>query len=139
MKKLKLTPKQAVFLAGWLKTGNGVKSAMKAYDTEDYQSAKTIASQNLSKLNLDIRAFCEANGVSFKEIFDENKGMLGATKPFSSHTEADKNIPDWNARDKALTRFERWLGLGGKEGKKEGKIEVNVDNRTQYYVGLPTR
>ena len=44
-----LTKKQAEFVKEYLDTGNGVQSALKAYDTEDDSTAGNIASENLKK------------------------------------------------------------------------------------------
>lgn len=49
MAKGKLTPKQKKFADKYLETGNGTKSALAAYDTEDYQTAASIAEENLRK------------------------------------------------------------------------------------------
>jgi len=49
MAKGKLTPKQKKFADKYLETGNGTKSALAAYDTEDYQTAASIAEENLKK------------------------------------------------------------------------------------------
>lgn len=48
----KLTPKQKIFVAEVAKGKSGTQAALVAYDTTDENSAKTIASQNLSKLNV---------------------------------------------------------------------------------------
>lgn len=46
----KLTPKQVKFVEEYAKNGgNGVKAAMKAYDTDDYSTAGSIAVENLQK------------------------------------------------------------------------------------------
>ncbi len=44
-----LTKKQAEFVKEFLDTGNGVQSALKAYDTDNYNSANQIAIENLQK------------------------------------------------------------------------------------------
>lgn len=44
-----LTKKQRVFVNEYADTGNGVKSALEAYDTEDYSTAGVIAVENLEK------------------------------------------------------------------------------------------
>lgn len=44
-----LTKKQAEFVKEYLDTGNGVQSALKVYDTDDYSTAGNIASENLKK------------------------------------------------------------------------------------------
>lgn len=49
MAKGKLTPKQKKFADKYLETGNGTKSALETYDTEDYQTAASIAGENLNK------------------------------------------------------------------------------------------
>ena len=49
MAKGKLTPKQKKFADKYLETGNGTRSALAAYDTEDYQTAASIAEENLKK------------------------------------------------------------------------------------------
>lgn len=43
-----LTRKQKIFTDHYLKTGNGVQSAVRAYKT-DYKTAAVIASENLTK------------------------------------------------------------------------------------------
>ena len=51
-KKPKLTPKQKVFVEEYVKTKNATKAAQKAYDTEDYGTARSIGSENLTKPNI---------------------------------------------------------------------------------------
>jgi phage terminase small subunit len=45
----KLTKKQADFVRCYIETGNGVRAALKAYDTDDYMTAHSIAVENLQK------------------------------------------------------------------------------------------
>lgn len=45
----KLTPKQAKFVEEYIKTKNATKSALVAYDTDDYQTAASIGEENLKK------------------------------------------------------------------------------------------
>ena len=44
-----LTKKQAEFVKEYLDTGNGVQSALNAYNNTDYSTAGNIASENLNK------------------------------------------------------------------------------------------
>lgn len=44
-----LTKKQRGFVNDYAETGNGVQSALKNYDTEDYSTAGVIAVENLEK------------------------------------------------------------------------------------------
>lgn len=53
----KLTRKQKKFVGAYLETGNGAHSALTAYDTKDYNTAASLASENLRKPN--IRAYLE--------------------------------------------------------------------------------
>jgi len=55
----KLTKKQKTFVKEYLKTGNGAKSALKSYNTTDNLTARTIASENLTKPNI-IKSIQEA-------------------------------------------------------------------------------
>lgn len=45
----RLTKKQKEFADKYVDTGNATKSALQAYDTEDYQTAATIANENMKK------------------------------------------------------------------------------------------
>ena len=50
MPKAKLTPKQKIFVEEYVKNkGNGTQAALKAYDTDDYNTAHAIAVDNLQK------------------------------------------------------------------------------------------
>lgn len=48
-KKAKLTPKQKIFVDEYVRTKNATRSALKAYDTDDYQTAASIGEENLKK------------------------------------------------------------------------------------------
>ena len=48
-KKDKLSKKEREFAQEYAKTGNGVQSALKVYDTKSYKTASTIADANLAK------------------------------------------------------------------------------------------
>jgi phage terminase small subunit len=49
MARTKLTPKQKVFVEEYVKTKNGTKAALKAYDTTDEVTAAAISYENLRK------------------------------------------------------------------------------------------
>ena len=49
MAKQKLTIKQRKFVKRYADTGNATKSAMKVYDTSNYNTAKSIGYENLTK------------------------------------------------------------------------------------------
>ena len=48
----RLTRKQQAFVDAYVETGIGVKAAFKAYDTESDNTARSIASENLTKPNI---------------------------------------------------------------------------------------
>lgn len=45
----RVSKKQKEFAAEYVKTGNGTRSALKVYDTDDYGTANSIAVENLQK------------------------------------------------------------------------------------------
>lgn len=45
----RLSKKERGFINDYVETGNGVRSALKNYDTDDYKTASAIASENLTK------------------------------------------------------------------------------------------
>lgn len=61
-----LTYKQKTFVNEYIRSKNGSKSAMKAYDVKNEAVARSIASQNLTKLNIKdaIDIHLQASGYS---------------------------------------------------------------------------
>jgi hypothetical protein len=58
-------------------------------------------------------------------------GMAHATKPFSSHTEPDREIPDWMNREKALKYIDSLAGIPKEKEAPSQQItaqEVNIFN-----------
>lgn len=130
-KEYKLTFKQKVFLKEYFKTGNGTRSAMKAYDTDDPNIASAMASQNLSKLKGVVKTWMDMEGLTMKQIMGKVYDATEATKIHTSHTEPDVVVPDHPTRLKASEIASRWLGMeqpstvtGIRAG--DGKIEVVV-------------
>ncbi len=62
----KLTKKQKKFVGTYLETGNGVQSALAAYNTTSERVAAVIASENLTKP--DIRAYLESRAEKAAEM-----------------------------------------------------------------------
>lgn len=65
----RLTKKQKDFADGYINTGNGVQSALQAYDTEDYGTAAIIAHENLQKPK--VKEYLESNAGRAAEIVFE--------------------------------------------------------------------
>lgn len=58
-------------------------------------------------------------GLSTEKIADKFAEWIDATKPFSSNTEPDRNIPDYDTQLKA---YDRWKGVMDIGEKKDGKV-----------------
>jgi len=79
------TLKQRRFVTEYLKTGNGTQSALKAYDTEDPNTAHAIASENLRKPTIRtlIEEFADEALTRIKELSKQEKNLnvaLGASR-----------------------------------------------------------
>lgn len=57
--KIRYSKKEKGFIKDYIETGNGVQSALKNYDTNDYNTAGVIASENLKKPKIQ-KAIAEA-------------------------------------------------------------------------------
>jgi phage terminase small subunit len=62
-----LTYKQRIFIKELLKTFSPTEAAMRAYNCKDRLSARVIASQNLSKLNISLIDLMEKAGLGTEE------------------------------------------------------------------------
>ena len=102
-----MTPKQIKFLSLWLKTGNGTKSAMEAYDTDDPGSAASIANENLRKLKNPMKLFCEARGMGIDRLYKVIDDAMVAEK---TDITGDKH-PDHKIRLEAGDRLSKWLDV----------------------------
>ena len=60
----KLSKKEKGFIKDYLDTGNGTQSALKNYDTTDYMTAASIASENLKKPKIIEYLESQASAVS---------------------------------------------------------------------------
>lgn len=87
-KPRKLTHKQRAWVREYLKSnGNGVQSALKIYDTTDYQTASAISKENLQKplIISEIESYFNKHGLSKYEFI----GIL--TAKIKDHTLPDKD------------------------------------------------
>ena len=139
--KLKLTLKQREFLKLYFKTGNGVQSAMKVYDTDDYDSACSIASQNLSKLKVPIQHLMEAKGLSLGDLIDTVLDARKAMKKTPIITGRDAkgapmyeyvDEPDHFIRLKSVEIAGRWLGIE----KPDTKVDIHAEKVVAILGGV---
>lgn len=90
----RLTKKEQTFVNKYLETGHGVQSALAAYDTEDYNTAGAIASENLRKPKI-IDAIQKA--LSDDLLSKVHLEGLFATKPVIVKTETGIEVIDETA------------------------------------------
>lgn len=138
-----LTLKQTEFLKAYYDPnsdtfGNGVRSALKVYDTDDYNTACGIAHENLIKPN--IRSLLEAKGIGIDRLIKSLDEGLEANKIVSAVVtgrDADERtndfieVPDYPTRHKYLETAGKWSGIS--------TDDVNFNDNRKYYVVLPTR
>lgn len=116
-----LTRKQKLFVKEYVKTGHGVDSALKAYDTKDYSTAGNIASENLEKPKIQ-NALMEALP---DEILAEvhREGLYATREYFNTKGELQGDIADFAVRAKYLDLAYKIKGAYA----PEKKLTVNVD------------
>lgn len=112
----KLTRKQAKFVDGYIKTGNGRKSALDSYDTDNPKTADKIANTNLNnnKIQTVIAKALEKHEITEETIAEEIAGGLKAQKvAFNFITKEFEQLPypDWNIKHKYLTALIEILGV----------------------------
>jgi len=133
VKEPKLTIKQRRFLQEYFKTGNGVQSALKVYDTKDYATAGVIASQNLKKLKTSMKDLMEIRGLSVYQLIDTVKDAMTANRVISAINTDKKatggttdfiEVPDHTVRLKAVDIASKWLGVQDQEANQTN-IQIN--------------
>lgn len=102
----KLTKKQKGFANDYIDTGNGLQSALKNYDTDSVDVAKSIASENLTKPN--VRDYIESKAEKAAEIV------------YTLATTAENETVKLNASKDILDR------AGYKPIEKTQSIQVNL-------------
>ncbi len=58
--------------------------------------------------------------------------MTTATKIFSSHTEPDREVPDWQNREKALRYIDELAGLSNQESSQVNILNLIAGEREKY-------
>lgn|SRR3989338_3619211 len=128
MARQKLTIKQRGFIREFIDTGNATKSALKVYGTKDYNTAKSIGCENLTKpyLKRAIEELMICNEITDEMLFSRLRAGLNAVKIAEYKGElVETNIPDHNIRHKFLDTI-----LKLKDMYPSAKIEsrnINID------------
>jgi len=75
--RTKLTKKQRGFVKDYIATENGVQSALLNYDTQDYDTAKVIAAENLTKPYIKSAI---VNAIKDEDLAEKHKELLNQVK-----------------------------------------------------------
>lgn len=133
-KQNKLTLKQAKFVKEYVKTGNGVRAAQKAYAAKNYNVANVIAVENLQKPTIKnhIQSAAEKLGLNaeyvlsgIKEVFEFNKQKRIKAKQVGQETYHEEEMIDAQASLKAGDLLGKHLRLFTPE-EKEAPAQVNI-------------
>jgi len=120
--------KQRNFVKEYISTGNATKSALKVYNTKNYNTAKTIAHENLTKPYLirEIEGLMEGRGISDERLLERLEAGLAAVKIAEYKGELiETDIPDLQLQHKFLD-----TALKLKDMYPSQKVEsrsVNID------------
>lgn len=121
-----LTKKQRKFVKEYAKSGNGTKSALKAYDTTDYATAQAIASENLLK-PLVVKSLNEALSDELLEKV-HIEGLNAKQFRFSPEGEL-MQLDDFNVRSKYLDMAYKRRGDYAPEKHVSVTIDANTTGR----------
>lgn len=130
-----MTIKQRKFIRELIRTGEPTESAMRSYKCKDRKVARVIASQLLSKLNIDMIELMDKMGIDTESDLRLLEKLRSAkvTKAFSHEGQVvDEFTTDDNSTQ--LKALELTLKLKGKLKGDGANINVNkttynVDNR----------
>lgn len=146
-----LTVKQQEFLDAYLDPesetfGNGVRSALRTYDTTDYSAAGVIAHENIKKLKITTKHLMDAKGIGYEKLLAKLKEGLDANRTISVFTGKDAkgtdmdfiDVPDHSTRHKYLKTAGDWYGLGDRlkagvevdDGKTVTRLILDLPNGT---------
>ena len=117
MKGDKLTIKQERFVKKTVETLNPAEAARQVYDVATTETARAIASQNLTKLNIRealLREF-EKKDLNNDLVSDKHKENIVQ----------GKNLP---ARNTALDMFYKITGAYAPEERRETRLNININD-----------
>lgn len=117
----KLSKKQQGFVEDYIETGNGVKSALNNYDTNDYNTANQIAIENLQKPTIQNAIKSIADQIPDEDLIRVHKEGLEAT-------EGLLHEPDYSVRHKYLESAYKLKGLYGAETPDDKPKSNNTYN-----------
>ena len=101
---MNLTAKQRLFIKHLIRTFSPTEAAMQSYDCKDRLSARNIASENLSKLGIDMNNLMEKTGLGLEEDVEDLKRLRKCKRPIAcdifirdenGELKVNKNSNDW--------------------------------------------
>lgn len=123
----KLTKKEKGFVKDYVETGNGVQSALKNYDTEDYSTAGNIASENLKKPRIQNAILSIAEQIPDDLLVQVHIEGLNASRTIKTDDEGAEIVePDYAVRHKYLDTAHKLKGTYAPD--KSLNLNVNLDN-----------
>lgn len=88
----RLSKKEKAFAQEYAKTGNGVQSALKVYDTESYKTASTIADANLDKPRVQNLIMSIAESIPDEDLIKVHKEGLEAMSGTGDNVQIDFSV-----------------------------------------------
>lgn len=129
----RLTKKQKGFVKDYIQTGNGVKSALNNYDTEDYNTANQIAIENLQRPIIQKAIESLADQIPDEDLIKVHKEGLNAGKTIFKNNNSTGEIeevgyePDYATRYKYLDSAYKLKGSYAAE--KSVALNVTMDGQ----------
>ncbi len=126
-----LTKKEKGFVKDYLETGNGTHSALNNYDTDDINTAASIASENLRKAKVHVEGLnaTKRSGTGGMKIGIGTDGKVNDM----GHTEIDE--PDYSVRHKYLDSAYKLKGSYAAE-KKEIELSGTVNTQDPKAIAI---
>ncbi|MFA6077372.1 MAG: terminase small subunit, partial [Candidatus Paceibacterota bacterium] len=130
----RLTRKQKIFVEEYALTENGTQSALKAYDTKDYNTANSIANENLKK-PIVIKAIQSIADRIPDELLERVhlEGLVASDEVRDSAGNVVASKPDYAVRHKYLDTAYKLKNLYPKEGGNIIPIQINVNTDRQDF------
>lgn len=119
----RLSKKEKAFAQEYAKTGNGVQSALKVYDTESYKTASTIADANLDKPRVQNLIMSIAESIPDEDLIRVHKEGLSAVSGTGDNVQIDFSV-----RHKYLDTAYKLKGLYKAEDETPKGENKNIYN-----------
>lgn len=126
-----LTKKQRGFVKDYVKTGNGVESALENYDTKDYSTAGNIASDNLRKPKIIKAILSIADQIPDNLLVKKHLELLNVPKitrtSVQGETVTEEESVDTQALKAGLDMAYKLKGVYAAEKRETINLDVKVN------------